>query len=68
SLNQLIDALKQVVDKPVEVVYTPARAVDVPSNVLDISRAKKCLNWAPEMELTEGLRRSWKWINSLTLV
>lgn len=68
SLNQLIEALKEVVDKPVEVNYTPARAVDVPANVLDISRAKKYLKWAPEMELKEGLRRSWKWVNSLTLV
>jgi len=68
SLNQLIEALKEVVDKPVEVNYTPARAVDVPANVLDISRAKQCLNWSPQMELKEGLRRTWKWINSLSLV
>jgi len=68
SLNELIEAIKQVVDKPVEVKYTPGRPVDVPANVLDITRAKEALKWQPEMELKEGLTRTWKWINSLSLV
>lgn len=68
SLNQLVEEIRQVVDKPVEVRYTPARAVDVPANVLDISRARRELNWQPEVSLKEGLTRSWKWVSSLNLV
>lgn len=63
SLNQLVQEIKQIVDVPVEVKYTPARALDVPANVLDVSRASKYLDWAPETELGEGLRRTWDWIN-----
>lgn len=67
SLNQIVEALKQVVDVPVEVKYTPSRAVDVPSNVLDISLAQRVLKWSPQVELRQGLERSWKWVKSISL-
>jgi UDP-glucose 4-epimerase len=63
SLNQLVQAIKQIVDAPVGVTYTPARALDVPANVLDISKAQKYLKWTPQVELAEGLRTTWDWIN-----
>jgi UDP-glucose 4-epimerase len=63
SLNQIVQEIKQIAGPKIEVKYTPARALDVPANVLDITRAKKYLNWAPETELGEGLRRTWDWIN-----
>jgi UDP-glucose 4-epimerase len=63
SLNQLVQEIKQIVDTKVEVKYTPARALDVPANVLDITRAGRYLDWAPEMELGEGLKHTWEWIN-----
>ncbi len=67
SLNQIVEELKQVVDLPVEVKYTPGRPIDVPASVLDISRAKSVLGWAPQVELAEGLERSWRWVKSLIL-
>jgi UDP-glucose 4-epimerase len=68
SLNQIVEELRHVVDMPVDVKYTPARPVDVPANVLDVRRAKEYLGWAPQVELREGLKRSWRWVKSLSHV
>ena len=65
SLNQIVRAIKNVVDRDVEVVHHPARPADVPANVLDISRAKKCLNWQPEINLENGIRKTWAWLGQI---
>jgi len=67
SLNQLIAAMRVVVGKDIDVRYTPGRVEDVPSNVLDISRATAELGWKPEVELEEGLTRTWEWLKTLQL-
>ena len=67
SLNQIVEAIRLAVDKEVEVQYTPSRPEDVPANVLDITMAKKYLKWEPETTLTEGISRTWKWLESLQL-
>jgi UDP-glucose 4-epimerase len=67
SLTEIVEAIRQVVDKKIEVRYTPSRPEDVPANVLDISKAKEYLQWQPEIELTEGLSRTWTWLKSLQL-
>jgi UDP-glucose 4-epimerase len=68
TLNDIICQIKAVVDVPVEVQFTPARALDVPVNVLDITRAKTYLGWQPKVDLKEGLRQTWSWIQSLEKV
>ena len=67
TLNHLVDAIKEVVGPQVEVKYTESRPVDVPENVLDISRARQYLGWQPEVNLKDGIGKSWQWINSLQL-
>lgn len=56
NLIQLIEAIEGVVGHKVTVNYKPGRPLDVPANVLDITRARKELGWAPEMEFEKGLR------------
>jgi len=65
SLNQLVEIIRGVVNREVEVRYEPGRPEDVPQNVLDISMAKKHLNWKPKVTLTEGLSRTWQWLERL---
>jgi len=66
SLNQIVATIKEVVGE-VSVNYSESRSVDVPVNVLDISRARKYLQWKPEVPLTSGVEMSWNWIKSLQL-
>ena len=67
SLNQLLDAMRKVLNIKIEVRYTPGRPEDVPSNVLDITRAQKELGWQPEVDLEEGLARTWNWLKTIHL-
>ncbi|MBX9686175.1 MAG: NAD-dependent epimerase/dehydratase family protein [Candidatus Obscuribacterales bacterium] len=62
SLNEIVRAIRAVVGKDLEVVHHPARSADVPANVLDIERAKKCLDWQPEINLESGIRKTWDWL------
>lgn len=66
SLNEIVKTLKSVINQEINVMYHPARSADVPSNVLDISRAKKCLNWQPEINLGDGIRKTWEWLNHVS--
>ena len=62
TLRQLVEELRRVTGYPVEVDYHPARACDVPVNYLDCSRAARLLGWRPEVDFSEGLRRTWEWV------
>lgn len=66
TLNEIVQAIKNVVGKPVEVVHHPSRSADVPVNVLDIQRAKKCLEWQPEINLENGIRKTWDWLSKVS--
>ncbi len=65
TLRQLVEELRLVTGFPVEVNYHPARACDVPVNYLDCSRAARLLGWRPEVDFSEGLRRTWEWVRRL---
>lgn len=62
SLKELVQAIEQVTGRSVDVEYQPARLIDVPFLLLDTSRAAECLGWTAEVELAEGMARTWDWI------
>ncbi len=69
SLDYTIEALLPMIFVAVghvtDVLMMPARPVDVPRVRLDISLARKTLNWGPRTRLTEGLKRTAAWIESI---
>lgn len=56
NLNDLLDCIVQITGCKVNKTYKAARSFDVPANVLSIERAKIELNWAPKMNLVNGLK------------
>jgi UDP-glucose 4-epimerase len=62
SLNDLVAALRLVTGEDFAVEYLPGRAVDVPRSVLDVQRARDIFGWRPRTPLTEGLARTWAWV------
>ncbi len=42
----------------------PAREGDLRRSALDVSLAAQKLGWRPQVDLDEGLRRTWDWIRS----
>lgn len=67
SINQLRQLAEQVTGRPLDVVYQPHRQVDVTRIVLDCSKIRSKLGWAPTVSLTEGLVRTWQWLQSQPL-
>lgn len=66
SVNELIEAIRRVVHRQVTVNYKAARPYDVPVNVLDIRRAKEVLDWAPTVEISQGLHKTAMWMRERT--
>ncbi len=64
SLLDLLDALRKVTKIEPRVVFGHSRVMDVAANVLDIGRARRELDWAPLVSLSDGLERTWEWIRS----
>lgn len=64
SVNQLVESLLRAVGKRVPVNHAPARAGELNRSAVDPARASKDWGWNPEVELGEGLRRTYEWMNS----
>jgi len=61
SVNYLLDVLNQVTGRRVIAQYLPERAGDVRKTHAQIETARKFLGWDPEVDFTEGLRRTVEW-------
>ena len=62
SINELVAYIRQVTGKKINVAYSPAHNSAIPRSVLDIGLAQKELGWAPSVNLEQGLKRTWEWI------
>lgn len=61
SLNGLLDLLENVSGRTLRRVYSRARTVDAPTVCMQATKAREAFDWVPEIELMEGLRRTWRW-------
>jgi nucleoside-diphosphate-sugar epimerase len=64
SLNDLLARIEWVTGRPLERRLVQAPPGDPRDTSADVTRARRDLEWAPETELTEGLRRQWEWHRS----
>lgn len=60
SLNELCNFIRSVTGSALSVQYQPARAFDVREIVLDVARARENLGWLPQVEIHDGIRRTWQ--------
>ena len=65
SINQIIKLVEEMTSNKLEVSYVQPREVDVKKVVLDIAKVKNELVWAPKINITEGLNKHYKWLQSL---
>ena len=65
SIRLLVEAMGEVVGRPVEPKKAPPAPGDEPTCVLDIRRIREVYGWQPKVDLREGLRRTWSWIQGL---
>ena len=65
TIRQLLEAMEDVVGRKIEPKKAPPVPGDEPTCVLDIRRIRDVYGWQPKVDLREGLRRTWSWIQAL---
>jgi len=63
SLLDLVDALNRVLGKSIEPIFEAERPGDIKHSQADISKAKKLLDFSPEVTFEEGLEKLAHWFN-----
>lgn len=62
SLNQLVQLLRELIGaEGIEPVYTDPRPGDITHSVADASKARRMLDFTPEISLVDGLRQTVAW-------
>jgi UDP-glucose 4-epimerase len=61
SLNQLISIIEGISGLKLKVLRKPIRSSDLRTNILDASSIKQALAWKPEIDLVDGLRKTWEY-------
>lgn len=62
SLNMLLSIIGGVLNVPLNIRYGENRIFDVPINILSNQLAVQELGWKPSVPLSEGVRRTAKWM------
>ncbi len=65
TILELLGLMSSVVGRRIEPKRLPPRPGDEPACVLDVRRIERVYGWKPRIDLREGLRRTWSWIQTL---
>jgi UDP-glucose 4-epimerase len=60
SVLELYELCRRVAGSELEAEQADARLGELQRSVLDATRAERELGWRPEVDLEEGLRRTWE--------
>jgi len=63
SVNDLISQLKISSGTDFEVDYGEERPGEVQSISLEVTKAEKILGWKPNVNLADGIQKTWNWFN-----
>ncbi len=61
SILDLVSVLNKIMKKNIKPIFTPPRSGDIFKTLADISKAKRLLNFKPQIDFEEGLRLTVKW-------
>jgi len=64
SINEVVDILSVVSGHKIVPKYHSKRAFDIPHVVLDITSIEEQFSWTPDVSLTLGIEKTWKWMES----
>lgn len=64
TINELVSLLEKTIGKKARVEYFPPNMADMLSNWADISKARRLLNWQPQVSLQQGVRKLVDWYNA----
>ncbi len=61
SIRKLIELIEDLLGKKAQIDQQPVHLGDVPATRASIDKAKKLLDWEPEIELKQGLKSTVDW-------
>ncbi len=61
TINTMIALMEKYTGKKAKIKHLPVHKADVDATWADISKAKKLLNWEPQVDFEEGIRRTVEW-------
>ena len=61
SLKEIINKLENLLGKKANIDYQPFNKADMKETWADITKADKLLNWKPQIDIDEGLKRTVNW-------
>ena len=64
TINTLVEELNEILGTDIEPKYTDPRPGDVPHSKADISKARKLIDYHPEVSFREGLERTVEWFRT----
>lgn len=65
DLNGLFALIERTTGRTLNRTYDAGRKVDAPSVRMQAIRAKQAFDWNAEVELVEGLERTWRWFSTI---
>ena len=68
SVNQLVKLLQETLERDIPIEHRAAIAGEVNKTWCDISKAKRDLDFNPEVMLPEGLQITWQWFQQQNIV
>ncbi len=60
-LSEFVEVIEALSGKKANVVNTPRLSADFVRNEADISKARRLLDYNPQVSVAEGVRRFWEW-------
>lgn len=61
SMNEIISKIENLLEKKAKIKREAFHSADVLTTYADISKAKKILNWEPEVHISDGLSKTVEW-------
>lgn len=62
SVNEVLDSIQKITGKTAKIVYRDVQKGDVKHTLADTGKAKRYLDYTPEVDLITGLTEQWKWL------
>ena len=65
SIGTIAEKVAKLSGKDIEIVYELTKPMGPLSRTADISKAEALLGWAPGIDLDDGLKRTYEWVNEM---
>lgn len=67
TVKEIVERIIKISGKSIVPIYKPTEGVGAKGRIPNITKAKQLLDWAPRIELEEGLLKTYNWIKEVLI-